>query len=131
MTAGEFDKIVERAIASIPWRYRRRLDNLAFVVEEDSPGGALLGLYEGRPLPHRSVSESFPMPDHITIYQKPHERLARDVGHLEQLVRDTVWHEIAHYFGMTEAQVRGAESRRARQRLRRRVRSIRPPGDGN
>jgi len=52
------------------------------------------------------------MPDQITIYQGPHERLARSREHLEQMVADTVWHEIAHYFGMNERQVRSAERRR-------------------
>jgi len=54
------------------------------------------------------------MPDQITIYQGPHERMARSETHLEQEVADTVWHEIAHYFGMDEARVRRAERRRDR-----------------
>jgi predicted Zn-dependent protease with MMP-like domain len=60
----------------------------------------------------RSVFESFAMPDRITIYQGPHERLSRTPEQLEQMVADTVWHEIAHYFGMDEPQVRRAERRR-------------------
>ncbi len=121
MRPEDFDKLVERALRSIPARFRRRLENVAIVVEQDSANGSLLGLYEGRPLPQRSVSEGFALPDKITIYQRPHERLARDEEHLEQLVRDTVWHEIAHYFGMDEAEVRRAEERRAWQRIARRL----------
>ena len=49
------------------------------------------------------------MPDRITIFQGPHERMARDPAHLAKLVEDTVWHEVAHYFGMNELQVRAAE----------------------
>jgi predicted Zn-dependent protease with MMP-like domain len=56
------------------------------------------------------------MPDKITIYQGPHERLAKTRDQLEQMVADTVWHEIAHHFGMDEPQVRKAERRRAVQR---------------
>ena len=52
------------------------------------------------------------MPDKITIYQGPHERMARTSDELEQMVADTVWHEIAHYFGMDEARVRKAEKER-------------------
>ena len=78
------------------------------------PGGTLLGLYQGRPLTQRSVFESFAMPDRITIFQGPHERLARGAAQLKQMVEDTVWHEVAHYFGMDERQVRAAERRRAR-----------------
>ena len=65
-------------------------------------GSTLLGLYEGRPLTTRSVFEPFAMPDRITIFQGPHERLACSPEHLASLVEDTVWHEVAHYFGMNE-----------------------------
>jgi len=122
MTAAEFDRLVERALAGIAPRFRRRLHNVALLVEAEPPRPGLLGLYEGRPLPHRSVGESFSMPDRITIFQGPHERMARSREHLEQLVRETVWHEIAHYFGMDEAQVRRAEVRRSRL-----LRRPRPP----
>jgi predicted Zn-dependent protease with MMP-like domain len=117
MTAVEFDRVVERAVRAIPLRYRKRIRNLAFIVEPEPPLPDLLGLYEGRPLPHRSVSEPFAMPDRITIFQGPHERMARSHEHLEEIVRDTVWHEVAHYFGMDEARVRRAERRRERTRL--------------
>src|SRR5262245_47377896 len=113
MKAADFDQIVERAYARIPSRFRRRLHNIAVMVENEPsqrqlhragvpPGNTLLGLYEGRPLIYRSVSEPFAMPDRITIFQGPIERIARNQAHLEQLVADTLWHEIAHYFGMNE-----------------------------
>lgn len=117
MRARDFDQIVERAVRAIPPRFRRRLHNVAFVVEREPPRPDLLGLYEGRPLTVRGVGDGFHMPDRITIFQGPHERMARDRRHLEGIVGDTVWHEVAHYFGMDEAQVRRAERRR---RLRRR-----------
>jgi predicted Zn-dependent protease with MMP-like domain len=87
------------------------LDNVALVVEKEPPRPGLLGLYHGRPLTKRSVSDGFTMPDQITIYQGPHERVARGTEQLEQMVAETVWHEIAHYFGMNEAQVRRAEKK--------------------
>jgi len=128
MTPQEFDRLVESAYARIPGRFRKRLENVAMVVEPEpsprqlaeagvGPGGTLLGLYQGRPLTARSVFESFSMPDRITIFQGPHERLARGEAHLRQMVEDTVWHEVAHYFGMDERRVRAAERRR---RIRRR-----------
>ena len=124
MTAAEFDQIVERACAGIPARFRRRLKNVVFVVEPEPSaaqlasvrvgrGGTLLGLYEGRPLTGRSVSDPFAMPDRITIFQGPHERGARNLAHLEQMVAGTVWQEVAHYFGMDERRVRAAERVRA------------------
>jgi len=124
----EFDRLVSSAYARIPGRFRRRLKNLAVIVEREPSaaqlargrvprGGTLLGLYEGRPLPTRSVFEPFAMPDRITIFQGPHERLAHSREHLARLVEDTIWHEVAHYFGMDEAQVRAAErARRAKSR---------------
>ena len=116
MNSREFDKLVERAVAAIPARFRKRLDNIAFVLEAEPPAPGLLGLYEGRPLTSRSVIDGFTMPDRITIFQGPHERLARDRRHLEQVLKDTVWHEVAHYFGMDERRVRRAERVRARRR---------------
>jgi len=107
--------LVERALKKIPVRFRKRLDNVVFVVEPEPPQRGLLGLYQGRPLTERSVSEGFQMPDQITIYQGPHERMARDLEDLEENVADTVWHEIAHYFGMDEKQVRRAERARSKK----------------
>jgi predicted Zn-dependent protease with MMP-like domain len=123
MTAQEFDRLVERACARIPLRFRRKLSNIAVIVEQEpstrelraarvSPGSTLLGLYRGRPLTARSVSDGFVMPDQILIFQGPHERMARSPEHLEKMVAETVWHEVAHYFGMDEARVRRAERRR-------------------
>jgi len=123
MNPAEFDRLVTEAYARIPARFRKRLKNIALVVEpEPAPaqlargrtprGSTLLGLYEGRPLTKRSVFEPFAMPDRITIFQGPHERLAGSPEHLARLVEDTVWHEVAHYFGMNEPQVRAAERRR-------------------
>jgi len=56
------------------------------------------------------------MPDRITIFQGPHERLARTPGALRRMVEETVWHEVGHYFGMSEEQVRAAERRHRAKR---------------
>ncbi len=123
MAPDEFDRLVAAAYKRIPKRFRKRLHNVALMVEpEPTPqqlqrgrvprGSTLLGLYEGRPLTTRSVFEPFAMPDRITIFQGPHERIAQSPEHLARLVEDTVWHEVAHYFGMNELQVRTAERKR-------------------
>jgi predicted Zn-dependent protease with MMP-like domain len=125
VTPDEFDTLVAAAYRRIPARFRRRLKNVAVVVKDEPSaeqlargrvpaGGTLLGLYEGRPLTTRSVFEPFAMPDRITIFQGPHERLSQGPEHLARMVEDTVWHEVAHYFGMDERQVRAAERRRRR-----------------
>lgn len=112
LPVAEFELLVENALRGIPLRFRRRMKNVAIVVERESPRPGLLGLYQGRPLTDRSVFEGFTLPDKITIFQGPHERLSRTRAQLEQMVADTVWHEIAHHFGMDEARVRKAERRR-------------------
>ena len=128
MRREDFDEIVEEAYRRIPARFRSRMKNIAVVIEDEpSPrqlaaarvphGDTLLGLYEGRPLTRRSVLESFSMPDQITIFQGPHERMARSRADLERMVHQTLWHEVAHYFGMNERQVRNAEYTRRRRRL--------------
>src|SRR5687768_5991424 len=80
MHPAEFDKLVEQSYARIPSRFRKRMQNIAIIVEAEPSvrqlrsarvphSSTLLGLYEGRPLIHRSVSEPFAMPDRITIFQ--------------------------------------------------------------
>jgi len=112
MSPRDFDQLVEECMDVVPARFRRLLRNVVIVVEPEPPRPGLLGLYEGRPLTERSVSEPVRMPDRITIFQGPHERMARDEEDLRRLVRETIWHEVAHYFGMDERQVRLAEARR-------------------
>src|SRR3712207_7326594 len=95
-----FDRLVAEAWDRIPARFRRRMKNIALLVADEPSreqlargrvprGGTLLGLYEGRPLTTRSVFESFAMPDRITIFQGPHERMARNP---EQLARRSEEH---------------------------------------
>ena len=112
LALAEFEHLVEDALRLIPWRFRRRMNNVAIVVEREPPRPGLLGLYQGRPLANRSVFEGFTLPDKITIFQGPHERLSRTREELEQMVADTIWHEIAHHFGMDEGEVRRAEWKR-------------------
>jgi len=114
---GYFDRLVAEAWSRIPARFRRRMKNIALLVADEPSreqlargrvprGSTLLGLYEGRPLTHRSVFEPFAMPDRITIFQGPHERMAHGPDHLAKIVEDTVWHEVAHYFGISDDRLR-------------------------
>jgi predicted Zn-dependent protease with MMP-like domain len=124
--ASTFDELVEKAFRRIPLRFRKRMQNVAIVIEPEPSsehlrsgrvpaGSTLLGLYQGRPLPLRSSFESFSMPDRITLFQGPIERASRGTLDVPRVIADTLWHEIAHYFGMDERQVRTAELRRARR----------------
>jgi predicted Zn-dependent protease with MMP-like domain len=122
----EFNRLVQAAYDRIPDEFRSRMENIVVIVEQEPTsrqlararvprGSTLFGLYEGRPLTVRSVFDSFAMPDRITIFQAPHEQAARNPEHLAKLVEDTIWHEVAHYFGMNESQVRKAERARRRR----------------
>lgn len=115
MSPQDFDRLVEEAMDIIPPRFRGELRNVVFVVETEPREPGLLGLYEGRPRTERSVAEPCATPDRITIYQGPHERAARGMRELRQLVEETIWHEVAHYFGLNEREVLLAETRRRRK----------------
>jgi predicted Zn-dependent protease with MMP-like domain len=121
MKPRDFDRLVEECMDVIPPRFRARLKNVVFVVEPEPRQSGLLGLYEGAPLIARSVSDPVRTPDRITIYQGPHERMARSAADLRRLVRETIWHEVAHHFGLEEREVMEAERKRRTRisRLRR------------
>ncbi len=119
----EFEKIVEKGMKAIPEKFLRKLSNVAIVVEDEPTAGqkkklnldsswALFGLYEGVPKTRRGAGYFGVLPDKITIFQKPIESEAADEEDIEEIVKNTVWHEIAHHFGMDEARVRRAEAKR-------------------
>lgn len=119
----EFEKIVADGIRAIPEKFLRKLDNVAIVIEPEPtpaqkkkldihPSWTLYGLYEGVPQVSRGANYTAVLPDKITIFQKPIEESARDEEDVKEIVKNTVWHEIAHHFGMSEDGVRQAEARR-------------------
>ena len=74
MRDRDFEQLVEQGLEEVPARFRRRLRNVVFVVEDEPPRPGLLGLYQGRPLTTRSVSQPIAEPDRITIYQDVYKR---------------------------------------------------------
>lgn len=120
---------VREAIDQLPDHIRLGIKNVAFILEDhiqplsrgDIPiqhGHILLGLYHGVPLPRRGGNYSLVPPDTITLFQPAIEQVCGgDSDRVRQLIMDTVWHEIAHYLGMNEAEVRSWEAKR-RQRPR-------------
>ena len=128
MQKGRFEKIVREGIRAIPEKFLRKLNNVAIVIEGEPTTAqkkklnirsnwALLGLYEGVSQIRRGANYNATLPDKITIFQKPIEKEARDEEDLKEIVKNTVWHEIAHHFGMSEAQVRQAEIKRRKKRF--------------
>ena len=104
MDVTEFEQVVEEALASLPPDLRRAVSNVAIVVEEEPPAGQpLLGLYQGIPLTRRGSGYSGVMPDKISIYRGPLERIyGADREGLRRQIRRVVLHEIAHHFGITD-----------------------------
>jgi predicted Zn-dependent protease with MMP-like domain len=124
----EFEQMIVDALAAIPARFRDRLDNLAFTLEDRptpeqrrefrmGPDDYLLGLYQGVPNTLRGADYGNVLPDKIIIYQEPLSRLCPDLGTLRQEIRKTVWHEVGHYFGLDDVQLRRLE-REARNKTK-------------
>jgi predicted Zn-dependent protease with MMP-like domain len=106
-----FERLVTEALEHIPAGFLDRLENVAIVVEEwPSPGGAgrvaaqdsPLGLYRGMPITARDSGYHLVPPDQITIYRGPILALCRTRAEVIQEIRDTVVHEVGHYFGLED-----------------------------
>ncbi|MGH9023732.1 MAG: metallopeptidase family protein [Acidimicrobiia bacterium] len=120
MTHNEFEALVERALRTLPRRFKEKIANVAIVVEDWAddetlreldiePPDTLYGLYRGIDLTHRDTSYGNVLPDTIHIYQGPIEEDCADATEMAELVRDTVIHEIGHYFGLDDDTMEGIE----------------------
>jgi predicted Zn-dependent protease with MMP-like domain len=104
---ARFARLVARALDELPAEFRERMRNIEIVVEDEpSPeqlrgDGELLGLYEGVPLTDRGAMEPY-LPDRISIFRGPIERISSSPRRQADIVRDTVVHEIAHHFGISD-----------------------------
>jgi predicted Zn-dependent protease with MMP-like domain len=126
MTPTEFEQLVNEGIAAIPKKFRDLLDNVAITIDDVptpeqlakshlQPGWMLFGLYEGVPQTKRGNPYVVTMPDKITIFRLPiMAQAADDPEAIKEIVKNTVWHEVAHYFGMDEQRVRKAERKKSR-----------------
>ncbi|KRT71444.1 MAG: hypothetical protein XU13_C0048G0020 [Candidatus Rokubacteria bacterium CSP1-6] len=113
MTRAEFESLVERALKTLPRRFRQKMKNIAVVVDgwadaetleemEIEPPDTLYGLYRGVDLTHRDSSYGNVLPDTITIYQGPIEEDCADEAEMADLICDVVIHEVGHYFGLDD-----------------------------
>ncbi|MDA0232001.1 MAG: metallopeptidase family protein [Chloroflexi bacterium] len=112
MPADRFEQLVAEAIESLPEKFLSRFNNVVVVVEDRpsreqldhhglGPGETLFGLYEGVPMTDRG-SYSPVMPDRITIFRRPLEQYCDSEEELAREVRNTVIHEVAHFFGIDD-----------------------------
>jgi predicted Zn-dependent protease with MMP-like domain len=125
MDRPAFELLVRNSIRKLPRRFKKKLANISIEVE-DRPSqqllndmgirsGTLFGLYQGVPLTKRDWNYGNMLPDRIVIYQDPIERFAASPGEIERIVQDTVIHEIGHYFGFSDTELREIESAKRRE----------------
>ncbi|MFL5964796.1 MAG: metallopeptidase family protein [Gaiellaceae bacterium] len=100
----DFQRVIQETLDSLPPDLHDRISNLEILVEEEPPPGQrLLGLYQGVPLTRRTSSYSGALPDKITIYRGPLERLyGHDAELLTRQIKRVVLHEVAHHFGISD-----------------------------
>jgi len=111
MDRSKFEALVEQALDELPAAFRERLTNVAIIVEDLPPPGIenqgiLLGLFHGIPRTEKSVFYAAP-PDHIFLYQKNIEAVARGEAAVRRQIRETLLHEVGHYFGLSEEELHG------------------------
>jgi len=116
LTDQEFDALITQAMDELPQHYITGLDNVA-IVQADEPseeqvikmklrdGAILLGLYEGIPLTQRGNGYTFVLPDKITLFKHSILRVVRNDDELLEQIKRTLWHEIAHYYGLSHARM--------------------------
>jgi predicted Zn-dependent protease with MMP-like domain len=116
-----FDELISRAMDELPQKYIKGLDNVA-VVYADEPTieqkqkmkldnhHLLLGLYEGIPLTQRGNGYSFVLPDKITLFKHSILAVVRTEAELFEQIKRTLWHEIAHYYGLNHDRINAIQN---------------------
>ncbi len=119
MKCQRFERLIQQALESLPEEFRKRIQNLAIIVE-DMPTGQedpepllqrspdedlLMGEFIGIPKTEKSAWDMAPAPDHIVLYRKNIEAVCSTNGEIREEIRLTILHELGHYFGMTEEQL--------------------------
>jgi predicted Zn-dependent protease with MMP-like domain len=126
MTPEQFEEAAAEAFEKIPEKFRKQMKNVALLVEDEpneevlreeglEGGDTLLGLYRGIPNTERGAYYGVgpTLPDTITLYRLPiEEEAVFSKKSIEQVLYETIWHEIAHYFGFDEGSVQEEEKKR-------------------
>jgi predicted Zn-dependent protease with MMP-like domain len=119
-TDEEFDRLISAAMNGLPEDRIKGLDNVAITyADEPTPdqmrktgtreGGLMLGLYEGIPLTKRGAGYNLVLPDKITLFKLPLARISCDEADFREQIRHTLWHEIAHFYGLDHDNIRAKE----------------------
>jgi predicted Zn-dependent protease with MMP-like domain len=115
----QFQKLINEALESLPGEHAKNIKNVAILYEDEptpeqrhktdlKPHQTLLGLYEGIPLSQRQGHQPL-LPDKITLFKGPLTRQANSLDDLKKEIRHTLWHEIAHYYGLDHKAIHGLE----------------------
>ncbi|HET7319514.1 MAG TPA: metallopeptidase family protein [Nitrospirota bacterium] len=126
MDRNAFEKLVEKSLERLPKKFKQKLRNIMIEIE-DRPhqevledmgieDGLLFGLYQGVPLTEREWNFGNVLPDRIIIYQEPIEQAASSSEEIEEIVLDTVVHEIGHYFGFGDDELYDIEDEKAKKK---------------
>ncbi len=113
----QFEILINESMDELPQEYIRNLNNVAVTFDDEpsveqrkkqklSPYQTLFGLYEGIPLTSRGNGYNLVLPDKITIFKKPIVASVHDIKALKEQVKHTLWHEIAHHYGLDHERIR-------------------------
>lgn len=118
----KFDALITKAMDELPQEYITGLDNVA-ILYADEPDeyqaknahlhehSILLGLYEGIPLTKRGTNYTFVLPDKITLFKNSILQVVRDEDELFEQIKRTLWHEIAHFYGLDHGNIHALENK--------------------
>lgn len=117
----DFSKLISHCLDELPAQYVTGLKNVLITYEDQPteqqrekqkllPFQTLFGLYEGVPLTKRDAGYQFVLPDRITIFKLPLVQASTDLAHLKAKVKHTLWHEIAHYYGLDHTRIQEIEN---------------------
>lgn len=116
----EFQQLINQALEELPGEHVKNIKNVA-ILYEDQPSEeqrrklelrhdqTLLGLYEGTPLSERQGMTRL-LPDKITLFKQPLQWHANTPAELKEQIRHTLWHEVAHYYGLNHQKIRELEN---------------------
>lgn len=122
LSDSDFDALISRAMDKLPQEYIKGLNNVAIVYADEPDehqraksglrqGDILLGLYEGIPLTERGVGYTFVLPDKITLFKHSILMIVRTPDELFEQIKRTLWHEIAHYYGLDHDRIHHLEKK--------------------
>ena len=120
LSDDEFDRLISQAMDELPQEYIKGLHNVAILYADDPDeyqikksglreGNILLGLYEGIPLTKRGSNYTFVLPDKITLFKNSILMVVRTPAELFEQIKRTLWHEIAHYYGLDHERIHSLE----------------------